>query len=160
MRPRKLSGAQERKVFGWIDHKNPRQYGFDSVMWSRAVVRDPVAHELHTRLGLASVGSLLARLGLAPRKLLQRVYQIDQKAIACFKQVDFSAIARQVKHEGADICFWSESGFRTDGVQGKTWASKASAPVAQVPGQRQSVSAASAINAKREIRFATYTRAD
>lgn len=155
-RPRKLSAVQERKVFGWINGKNPRQHGFDSVMWSRAIVRDLIARQFQVSLSLASVGALLARLGLTPQKPLQRAYQRNPEAIARFKQELYPEIARQARREGADIYFWDESGFRADAVHGKSWGRRASTPVVQVPGQRQSISAASAINAKGEFWFATY----
>src|SRR6516162_6084384 len=37
-RPRKLTKAQERKVFRWINGKDPRQYGFDFGLWTRRIV--------------------------------------------------------------------------------------------------------------------------
>lgn len=58
--------------------------------------------------------------------------------------------------DGADIYFWDESGFRADAVHGKTWGVKGQTPVVERPGQRQGVSAASAVNAKGGFWFATY----
>ena len=54
------------------------------------------------------------------------------------------------------IYFWDESGFRADSVQGKTWAPIGQTPVVNVPGQRQGISAASAVSAKGAFWFATY----
>jgi transposase len=62
----------------------------------------------------------------------------------------------QAKRRGAEICFWDESGFRADAVQGQAWGVKGTTPIVAVPGQRQSVSAASAVNAKGAFWFATY----
>ena len=56
----------------------------------------------------------------------------------------------------AEIYFWDESGFRADAVHGKTWAKRGKTPVINRPGQRQSISAASAVNAKGAFWFATY----
>ncbi len=58
--------------------------------------------------------------------------------------------------KGAEIYFWDESGLRADTVHGKTWAPKGKTPVIDRPGQRQSISAASAVNAKGGFWFATY----
>src|SRR3712207_4747105 len=41
-RPKKLSKAQERQVFRWINGKNPMQYKFDFGLWTRQVVRELV----------------------------------------------------------------------------------------------------------------------
>ena len=37
-RPRRLTAAQERQVFRWINGKDPRQYGFAFALWTRQVV--------------------------------------------------------------------------------------------------------------------------
>ena len=52
--------------------------------------------------------------------------------------------------------FWDESGFRADTVHGKTWGVRGQTPVVQRLGQRQSISAASAINARGAFWFCTY----
>jgi transposase len=54
------------------------------------------------------------------------------------------------------VYFWDESGFRADGVHGKTWGKKGQAPVVERPGQRQSISAASAVNARGGFWYCTY----
>jgi hypothetical protein len=46
------------------------------------------------------------------------------------------------------VYFRDESGFRADTVHGKTWARKGETPVIARSGQRQSIGAASAVNAK------------
>ena len=52
--------------------------------------------------------------------------------------------------------FWDESGFRADAVHGKTWGVKGQTPVIERPGQRQSISAASAVNSKGAFWYCTY----
>jgi transposase len=155
-RPRTLTARQERQVFRWINGKNPRQYGFDFGLWTRQIVRDLIAQRFGVRLSLASVGAVLARQGLTPQKPLQRAYQRDPTAIARWQRETYPAIVHRAKREKAEIYFWDESGFRADAVQGKTWGAKGQTPVVSVPGQRQSVSAASAISAKGAFWFATY----
>ena len=71
-RPRKLTAVQERQVFRWINGKDPRQYGFDFGLWTRQVVAELVADRFGVKLSLASVGKLLAELGLTPQKPLMR----------------------------------------------------------------------------------------
>jgi transposase len=155
-RPRKLTSAQERQVFRWINGKNPMQYGFDFGLWTRQIVRELVEMKFGVALSLASVGSLLARLGLTVQKPLQRAYQRDPEAIERWQSETYPAIAAQAKRDAANIYFWDESGFRADSVQGKTWAPVGQTPVVNVPGQRQSISAASAVSTKGAFWFATY----
>ena len=155
-RPRKLTPVQARQVFRWINGKNPMQYGFDFGLWTRQIVRELVAMKFDVSVSLASVGTLLARLGLTAQKPLQRAYQRDPAAIERWQRETYPALAAQAKRDGAAIYFWDESGFRADRVQGKTWAPIGQTPVVNVPGQRQSISAASAVNAKGAFWFTTY----
>ena len=108
------------------------------------------------KLSLAAIGTLLARLGLTAQKPLERAYQRDPEAVARWKNETFPAIASEAKVSGAEILFWDESGFRADAVHGKTWAPRGQTPVIERPGQRQSISAASAVSAKGAFWFTTY----
>jgi transposase len=143
-------------VYRWINGKNPNPYGFDFALWTRALVRELIQREFGVSLSWASVGALLSRLGLTPQKPLQRAYQRDPEAIERWQRETYPEIARQAKETPADIYFWDESGFRADAVQGTTWGVKGQTPVVQVPGQRQSLSAASVVSAKGAFGFATY----
>jgi transposase len=155
-RPRSLTAEQEQQVFRWINGNDPRQYGLDFGLWTRALVVELVERKFGIRLGLTAVGELLARLGLTPQKPLERAYQRDPEAIERWQRETYPAIARQAKAEGAEIFFWDESGFRADAVHGLTWGVKGQTPVVERPGQRQSISAASAVNAKGAFWYCTY----
>ena len=155
-RPRKLTPAQERQVFRWVNGKRPDQYSFDFGLWTRQIVQELLLARFGVRLSLASIGALLARLGLTPQKPLERAYQRDPQAVERWKSEAFPAIAAEAKSSGAEILFWDESGFRADAVHGKTWAVRGQTPVIERPGQRQSISAASALSAKGAFWFATY----
>jgi len=155
-RPRKLTKSQQRQVFRWINGKDPRQYGFDFGLWTRLIVADLVSDRFNIKLSLASVGKLLADLGLTPQKPLMRAYERDPAAIEAWKKDTYPGIAAAAKRNRAEIYFWDESGFRADAVRGRTWGVKGETPVVAVPGKRQSVSAASAVNSKGGFWFATY----
>jgi transposase len=155
-RPRSLTPRQEQQVFRWINGRDPRQYGLDFGLWTRSVVASLIEQKFGIRLGVTAVGSLLAKLGLMPQKPLQRAYQRDPDAIETWRRERFPAIARQAKASGGEVYFWDESGFRADTVHGKTWGVKGRTPVVERPGQRQSISAASAVNASGAFWYCTY----
>lgn len=155
-RPRTLTAAQERQVFRWINGKDPRQYGFDFGLWTRQIAGELIEQKFGVKLGVTAVGKLLAKLGLTPQKPLQRAYQRDPEAIARWQQETYPRLAKDAKARGAEIYFWDESGFRADAVRGKTWGVQGQTPVVAVPGQRQSMSAASAVNARGAFWFVTY----
>lgn len=155
-RPRKLQPAQEAQVFRWINGKNPTQYGFDFGLWTRQIVRELVQQRFDVSLSLASVGTMLARLGLTAQKPLQRAYQRDPEAVKRWQRETFPAIAKMAREQDAQIFFWDESGFRADTVHGKSWGVRGQTPIVNRPGQRQSISAASAVNSQGAFWFATY----
>ena len=115
-RPAKLTKSQQRRVFRWINGKDPRQYGFDFGLWTRKVVAELISDKFAIELSLASVGKLLADVGLTPQKPLMRAYERDPEAIEAWKR---------------------------NAVQGTTWGVKGETPVVEVPGKRQTISAAS-----------------
>ena len=55
-RPRSLTPTQERQVFRWINGRDPRQYGLDFGLWTRAVVVELIGKKFGVRLGLTAVG--------------------------------------------------------------------------------------------------------
>jgi transposase len=155
-RPRRLTAKQEQQLFRWINGKDPRQHGFDFGLWTRLVVRKLIGDKFGANLGVTAVGKLLAKLGLTPQKPLKRAYERDPVAIETWKHDTYPSIAKRAKKQGAEIYFWDESGFRADAVQGQTWSAKGQTPIIAIPGQRQSISAASAVNAKGGFWCATY----
>lgn len=158
-RPPSLTPEQEQQVFRWVNGRDPRQYGLDFGLWTRAIVAELIEQKFGIQLGLTAVGKLLAKLGLTPQKPLQRAYQRDPEAIEKWQRERYPAIARQARQEKADVFFWDESGFRADAVHGKTWGVRGQTPVVERPGQRQSISAASAVSAKGGFWFCTYAGA-
>lgn len=118
-RTRRLTPSQEAQVFPWIDGTDPRQHGFDAGLWTRALVANLVAQKFGIRLGLTAIGALLARLGITPQKPLQRAYQRNPEAIERWQRETWPGIARQAAVDGAEVCFWDESGFGADAVHGR-----------------------------------------
>lgn len=155
-RPRTLTPREEQRVFRWVNGKDPRQYGLDFGLWTRSVVASLIERKFDVRIGLTAVGELLAKLGLTPQKPLQRAYQRDPEAIEKWQRETFPNITRQAKASCGEVYFWDESGFRADTVHGKTWGVKGQTPVVERPGQRQSISAASAVNSKGAFWYRTY----
>ena len=154
-RPRSLSPRQEAQVLRWINGRDPRRYGLDFGLWTRRIVAQLIEQKFGVELGVTAVGALLAKLGLTPQKPLRRAYQRDPEAIERWQREAYPALARKAKRQGAEVYFWDESGFRADTVHGKAWGLHGQTPVIARPGQRQSMSAASAVNARGEFWFCT-----
>ncbi len=156
-RPPRLSGRQQAAVARWITGKDPRQYGFDFGLWTRQVVAELIAQRFGVRLSRTAVGRLLAAWDITPQKPLRRAYERDPEAVARWMRAEYPAIRRRARRRGADLFFLDEVGVRSDSALGRTWGKKGQTPVVATSGQRQAVSAISAVTARGAFWFDVYT---
>lgn len=152
-----LTDKQKQQVRTWICGKDPRQYGFDFGLWTRHIVVDLIAQKFHKTLSVTSVGRLLAELQITPQKPLRRAYERDPEAVERWKQVDYPKLQKRTKRHGADLFFLDEAGIRSDAPLQRTWGAKGQTPIVKTSGQRQSVSAISAVTARGAFWYSVYT---
>ena len=62
-RPRSLTPTQESQVFRWVNGRDPRQYGLDFGLWTRAIVGELIEKKFGIRLGLTAVMTSTWRRG-------------------------------------------------------------------------------------------------
>lgn len=137
------------------------RHGFESVWIQLRVVGAQyrcslIKEKFDIRLNLALVGVLLARLNLTALKPLERAYQRTPKRSSVGSMRHTEQLSSRQGRKGQCFIFWDKSGFHADTVHGKTWAMRGETPVVHRPGQRQSISAASAVNSKGAFWFKTY----
>ena len=155
-RPPTLTARQKAQVARWMNGKDPRQYGFDFGLWTRQIVQALIEQRFGRRLGVTSVGRLLAALGLTPQKPLRRAYERDPAAIAQWTTATYPALRRRAKRRGAAIFFLDEAGFRSDAALGRTWGRRGRTPVVPATGKRQQINALSAVTAQGAFWYRTY----
>jgi transposase len=153
----KLTDKQRQQVKGWIVGRDPRQYGFDYGLWTRRIVQSLLEKKFGVPLGLTAVGRLLAGLEITPQKPLRRAYERDPERIQQWLDQDYPKLRRRAKKHGAEIFFLDEAGFQSDPVLGRTYGLKGQTPVVATSGQRQSINAISAVNAKGEFWYDLYS---
>src|SRR2546425_8408487 len=152
-----LAPRQKLQVRGWINGKDPRQYGFDFGLWTRQIVAALIAQKFGVQLGGTAAGRLLAELDSTPQKPLRRAYERDPVAIARWTTTVFPRLRARAKRGGAKIFFLDEAGVRSDQVLGRTWGLRGQTPEVPTSGRRQSVSAISTVNARGEFWYEIYT---
>jgi transposase len=152
----KLTEKQRQQVKKWIVGRDPRQYGFDYGLWTRRIVQSLLEKKCGVKLGLTAVGRLLAGLEITPQKPLRRAYERDPARIQKWLQEDYPKLRRRAKRRGAEIFFLDEAGFRSDPVLGRTYGLKGRTPVVKTSGQRQSINAISAVNARGAFWYNVY----
>lgn len=153
-----LTNQQKLRVRNWINGKDPRQYGFDFGLWTRRIVAVLVEQNFEVKLGVTAIGRLLHQMDITPQKPLRRAYERDPVAIARWQAETFPKLKARAARLGAEIFFLDEAGVRSDHVLGRTWGIRGQTPEVPTSGQRQSVSAISAINAKGAFWFEIYTQ--
>jgi transposase len=153
----KLTDKQRQQVRRWIVGKDPRQYGFDYGLWTRRIVQSLIEKKFGVAVGLTAVGRLLAGLDITPQKPLRRAYERDPQAIQAWLEDRYHKLRRRARKSGAKIHFLDEAGFRSDPVLGRTYGLKGHTPVVATSGQRQSINAISAVNAKGGFWYNVYS---
>jgi transposase len=152
-----LSPKQKARVFRWINGKDPRQHGFDFGLWTRRIVAELVEQKFGVALGVTAIGRLLAELSITPQKPLRRAYERDPAAIARWTRIEYPRLRARAKQRGAKIFFLDEAGIRSDQVLGRTWAPRGRTPEVRTSGQRQSINAISAVNARGEFWYEVFS---
>jgi len=152
-RPHKLKGWQIRWIYQTVTLKNPMQLRFPYALWTRAMIRTLIWRKYRVRMSLASVGRLLAQLGLSCQRPLRKAFEQDPALAKQWVSREYPRIRAWAKREGAEILFGDESGVRSDFHAGTTWAPRGKTPVVGQTGQRFSLNMISAITARGQLRF-------
>jgi len=153
-----LSKKEKKRVYRWICGKDPRQYGFETALWTRQIVAELIKKKIKKKISVVSVGRLLNELDITPQKPLRRAYERDMKAIEKWKNEDFPKIKKRAKKRKADVFFLDEAGIRSDAALQRTWGIKGKTPEVQTSGKRQSLSAMSAVNPLGAFWYTIYTQ--
>ncbi len=152
-RPRILSGRQLKWIYDAVTLKNPLQFQFEFALWTRRMIQTVIQQRFGLRLSVASIGRLLAQLGLTCQKPLMRAFQQNPALVKQWLQDEYPHIRARAKRLGAEIFFGDEAGVRSDFHAGKTWAPRGRTPVVKVTGARFGFNMISAVSPKGQLRF-------
>jgi transposase len=152
-RPRIISGRQMKWIYNAVTLKNPLQFKFDFALWTRRMIQTVIRDRFGIRLSLASIGRLLAQLGLTCQKPLIRAFQQNPALVEKWLKEEYPQIRARAKRVDAEIFFGDEAGVRSDFHSGKTWAPKGQTPVIRATGARFGFNMISAVSPKGQLRF-------
>jgi transposase len=134
-------------------HKNPTDFGFESMLWTQEKVKVILHKEFKLNLHRSTVGRALASLGFTPQVPLRRASERDSKAISKWKAEVFPALRKKVKKEWASLYFLDETGLRTTEASGTTYGLKGERPVVESTGKNVGVNFISAVSPVGKIHF-------
>jgi len=144
------------RITSWINGQDPRDFGYASGLWTRAIVSDLIEKKLKIKIRARAVGDLLARMNITPQKPLRRAYERDETAVMKWKKKTYPNVLKMAKKQGAEIFFLDEAGIRSDSKLGKTWGTRGKTPIVRTSGQRQQINAISAVSPLGKFWFALY----
>lgn len=150
---RLLNESQMRSLYYMLVDSTPEQMKLPFALWTLAGVQECIRRRFGLKLSKATMGRLMARLGLSFQKPVQRAYEQSGELVKTWLKKEFPEIQKQAKREGAEIYFEDESGIRSDAAVGKTWGRIGKTPVVKRTGRRYSLNLVSAISPRGELRF-------
>jgi transposase len=133
--------------------KNPLQLQLPFGLWTRGQIQTLLYRKFGVRLSLASIGRLLAQLGLTCQKPLFRAFQQNPSLVERWLKKEYPRIRAMARKARAEVFFGDESGVRSDFHSGTTWAPRGETPVVRVTGQRFSLNMISAVSPRGSLRF-------
>jgi len=145
-RPPKLDGKKLAWIYRIVTN-SPLQMKFEFALWTREMVA------LVITLSPASVGRLLAQLGITCQKPLRRALERNEALVQQWLKTEYPRIKALARRENAEIYFGDAAHMRSDTHAGRTWGKKGETPIVLTTGARYRMSLISAITARGHMRF-------
>lgn len=149
----RMNGRQIRWVFDVLTQKNPLQMQFEFALWTREMIQKLIKDKFRIKLGLKSIGKLLAQLGFTCQRPLYKAIQKNESLVREWLRKTFPRIKSRARLERADIYFGDAAHIRSDHHSGRSWSLKGQTPIVTSTGARFAFSLISAITAKGHMRF-------
>lgn len=149
----KLNTDQRAWLLDTLLEKTPLDFGFQTMLWTQALVKAVIEKEQGLVLHRSTVGRSLATIGLTPQVPLRRASERNAKAIEKWKSEEFPRLRKKVKKERASLYFLDEMGLRSTESQGRTYGLKGLRPSVTTTGRNFGVNVISAVSLSGDLRF-------
>jgi transposase len=151
--PQVITPEIDRWLRETILHSTPEAHGYDTVLWTLAILVDLLKDRFGLWVSDATVAVHLHQMDLSCQRPCYQARQQDPRKVEDFLDRKFPMIQRVAEKMGADIAFEDETGIRILTRSGRTWGEVNSPPTVIVNQQRGGYNVLSAITAKGELMF-------
>lgn len=145
------------KIDEWLEYvvleKTPLDYGYDTVLWTKRILRELLNKEFKIDVSMSSIGLHLRKLGLSYQKPEYNAVEQDSEEVRHFLEVKFPIIQRVANKLGATILFEDESGVGIRTRYGRTWGERGKTPKVYRSEKRGGYNVLSAVSAEGVLRY-------
>lgn len=152
----RLSATHVATIKRLVTDKTPDQLKFPFALWTREAVRQLIKERCGIDLPIRTLGAYLKRWGFTPQKPIRRFYERSHARVKRWLDAEYPAIAERAKHEGAEIYWGDETGFRSDDVAGRGFSPRGKTPLRRAKATPEKINMISAVNNLGKSRFLFY----
>lgn len=153
---RLLKSGQEDAIRNLVCTKNPDQLQLPFFLWTREAVQALIRERYGVEVAIRTVGEYLARWGMTPQKPVQRALEQNPEKVKRWLEVEYPAIRRKARQEGAQILWADEMGLRSDDQVGRSYGERGKTPVIRRTGKRFGINMISAIGNQGQLCFEVF----
>jgi transposase len=135
-RPAKLTPTQKQRLCALVG-AGPEAAGYATGCWNCAVVQDLIQREFAVLYSVQYVAELLRNLGFSYQKARFVSDHLDAARREHWRTVEWPAILRAARRQGALLLFGDEASFAQWGSLGYTWAVRGQQPLVRTTGRRK-----------------------
>ncbi len=106
--PAEASFPYKQTLYGMMDCAAPRDYGFDTDLWSRFVVCSLLELKFGINLDTVSVDRLLATLGFPVDACIRAELDTELASTETWSEAQYMLELKKARKEAADLLFWHE----------------------------------------------------
>lgn len=123
-RPTKISEEQMVELRLMLFNSNPREWGFNSALWTRALTRELIHIRFDVHLSKITVGRILKRLGIPAELPLCTAFRQDLEEVRIWEETVYPRIRKEADRCGATILFVDEDTLNDDALDGRMWSQR------------------------------------
>ncbi|BCX89344.1 transposase, IS630 family [Methylomarinovum tepidoasis] len=152
---RRLTPAQEARIYQEIVAKTPDRLGLPYALWNAQAVRMLIRRSFGIDLPKRTVRLYLQRWGMTPQRPVKRAYERDSAAVKQWLEATYPRIQARARQEQAEIHWGDETGVVTVEHAPRGYAPRGKPPVL-AQSKRERMNLIASITAQGKVRFMLY----